>query len=118
MSALKRLASAVMQGQSFLAQWKVLGQEKECERLAVHGQCSNGGAINIGQGEGCSARHVAEQQARWERSLTGYWESSLGCLLGKPVDWLLGELNSMLLLQWRHGSIGRKRWWCGANIAL
>ncbi len=117
MSTLKHLANEVMQGQSLLAQWKVLGQERECEHLAVHSQRSNGGAIYIGQGEGCSARHVAEQQAHWERLLAGYWESLLGCLLGKPVGWLLAELNGMLLLQQRHGSIGQKQRWCGVNIA-
>jgi hypothetical protein len=84
----------------------------------VHSQCSNGGTIHIEQGEDCSARYVAEQRARWERSLAGYWESLLGCLLGKLVGWLLGVLNGMLLLQRRCGSIGRKQQWCGVNIAL
>jgi hypothetical protein len=37
------------------------------------------------------------------------------------VGWVLGELvklPNMLLLQRRHGSVGRRRRWCGINIAL
>ncbi len=36
-----RLACATMQGRSPLACWRVLWQERECERIAVHCQHSN-----------------------------------------------------------------------------
>jgi hypothetical protein len=41
----EHLANAVMHGQSPLARWKVLWQERECERIAARPQRSNGGAI-------------------------------------------------------------------------
>ncbi len=34
----------------------------------------------------------------WEELVGWVLESLLGCLLGKPVGWLLGVLNGMLLL--------------------
>ncbi len=48
--------------------------------------------------------------------LAGYYESLLGCLLGKPAGWLLGVLNGMLLLQRKRGSVVWKGWWCGVNM--
>jgi hypothetical protein len=41
----ERLASAAMHGRSPLARWRVLWQERECERIAARPQCSNGGGI-------------------------------------------------------------------------
>jgi hypothetical protein len=41
----ERLASAAMHGRSPLARWRVLWQERECERITVHPQHSNEGAI-------------------------------------------------------------------------
>jgi hypothetical protein len=41
----ERLASTAMHGQSPLARWRVLRQERECERIAMRPQRSNGGVI-------------------------------------------------------------------------
>ena len=50
--------------------------------------------------------------------MAGYLESLLSCLMGKPVGWLLGVLNGMLLLQRKRGSVVRKGWWCGVNMPV
>ena len=58
----ERLASAEMHGRSPLACWRVLQQERECERIAAHCQHSNGGAILPCMLEVSSTRVVGEER--------------------------------------------------------
>ncbi len=51
-----------MQGQSPLARWRVLWQERECERIAARCQHSNGGAILPCMLEVSSTRVVEEER--------------------------------------------------------
>jgi hypothetical protein len=57
-----RLACAAMQGQSPLACWRVLWQERECERIAAPHQHSNGRAILPCMLEVSSTRVVGEER--------------------------------------------------------
>jgi hypothetical protein len=55
------LACATMQGRSPLARWRVLPQERECERITARCQHSNGGAILPCMLEVSSTRVVGEE---------------------------------------------------------
>ena len=78
----ERLASAGMHGQSPLARWRVLWQDRECERIAARPQRSNGGAILPCMLE-VSSTHVEGKERRaacCQRSNTEAIDCSL-CLL-------------------------------------
>ncbi len=78
----ERLASAAMHGQSPLARWRVLWQERECERIAACPQCSNGGAIlpcvlkvsstRVEGEERCAACCLCSNTEAFDYSL-GFW---------------------------------------------
>jgi hypothetical protein len=69
-----------MHGRSPLARWRVLWQEKECERIAAHTQRSNGEAIFPCVLE-VSSTHVEEEErhaACCQCSNTEAFDCSLG----------------------------------------
>jgi len=74
-----RLACATMHGQSPLARWRVLQQERECEHIAAHCQHSNGGAILPCKLEVSSTHVVGEEHhaACCQRSNTEAIDCSL-----------------------------------------
>ena len=74
-----RLACATMQGRSPLARWRVLWQERECERIVARRQHSNGGAILPCMLEVSSTRVVGEERraACCQRSNTEAIDCSL-----------------------------------------
>jgi hypothetical protein len=74
------LACATMQGRSPLARWRVIWQERECERIAVHFQHSNGGAMLPCMLEVSSTHVVGEERraACCQRSNTEAFDCSLG----------------------------------------
>ncbi len=76
----ERLASAAMHGRSPLARLRVLWQERECERITAHTQCSNGGAILPCMLEVSSTRVEGEEHraACCQRSNTEAFDCSLG----------------------------------------
>ncbi len=73
------LACATMQGQSPLARWRVLQQERECECIAARRQHSNGGKILSCMLEVSSTRVVGEDRraACCQRSNTEAIDCSL-----------------------------------------
>jgi hypothetical protein len=76
----ERLASAAMLGGSPLARWRVLWQERECERIAARPKHSNGGAILPCMLEVSSTRVEGEEHhtACCQRSNTEAFDCSLG----------------------------------------
>jgi hypothetical protein len=76
----ERLASAAMHGQSPLARWRVLWQEREFERIAVRPHRSNGGAILPCVLEVSSTRVEGEErrEACCQCSNTEAFDCSLG----------------------------------------
>ena len=76
----ERLVSAAMHGRSPLARWRILWQERECERIAAHPQRSNGGAILPCMLE-VSSTYVEGEERRaacCQRSNTEAFDCSLG----------------------------------------
>ncbi len=76
----ERLASAAMHGRSPLARWRVLWQERECERITARTQRSNGGAILPCMLEVSSTRVEGEEcrAACCQHSNTEAFDCSLG----------------------------------------
>jgi hypothetical protein len=76
----ERLDSAAMHGRSPLARWRVLWQERECERIAAHPQRSNRGVILPCMLEVSSTRVEGEERhaACCQHSNSEAFDCSLG----------------------------------------